>query len=72
MKNFEWTEPQTVEQALAWLAKANGKAVLMAGGTDLFTEIKETSSSRTWSSTSSPSPGWLRSRKMKRESVSGR
>jgi xanthine dehydrogenase YagS FAD-binding subunit len=41
MKNFEWTEPQTVEQALAWLAKANGKAVLMAGGTDLFTEIKE-------------------------------
>jgi len=42
MKNFEWTEPQTVEQALAWLAKANGKAVLMAGGTDLFTEIKET------------------------------
>src|SRR4030067_3433 len=41
MKNFQWTEPQTVEQALAWLAKANGKAVLMACGTDLFTEIKE-------------------------------
>jgi xanthine dehydrogenase YagS FAD-binding subunit len=41
MRNFEWTEPQTVEQALAWLAKADGKAVLMAGGTDLFTEIKE-------------------------------
>mgnify|MGYP001589769025 CR=1 FL=1 len=41
MKNFQWTEPQTVEQALAWLAKTNGKAVLMAGGTDLFTEIKE-------------------------------
>jgi len=41
MKNLQWTEPQTVEQALAWLAKANGKAVLMAGGTDLFTEIKE-------------------------------
>jgi xanthine dehydrogenase YagS FAD-binding subunit len=41
MKNFEWTEPQTVEQALAWLAKGSGKAVLMAGGTDLFTEIKE-------------------------------
>jgi len=41
MKNFEWTEPKTIEQALAWLAKANGKAVLMAGGTDLLTEIKE-------------------------------
>ena len=41
MKNFEWTEPKTIEQALARLAKANGKAVLMAGGTDLLTEIKE-------------------------------
>jgi xanthine dehydrogenase YagS FAD-binding subunit len=41
MKNFEWTEPQTIEQAAAWLAKANGKAALMAGGTDLYTEIKE-------------------------------
>ena len=41
MKNFNWTEPQTVEQALGWLSKANGKAVLMAGGTDLLTKIKE-------------------------------
>jgi xanthine dehydrogenase YagS FAD-binding subunit len=41
MKSFDWTEPQTIEQAVAWLAKANGKAVLMAGGTDLYTEIKE-------------------------------
>jgi xanthine dehydrogenase YagS FAD-binding subunit len=41
MKNFQWTEPKTVEQALGWLAKADGKAVLMAGGTDLLTEIKE-------------------------------
>ena len=41
MKNFQWTEPQTIEQALAMLSKVNGKAVLMAGGTDLFTEIKE-------------------------------
>jgi len=41
MKNFQWTEPQTIEQALAMLTKVNGKAVLMAGGTDLFTEIKE-------------------------------
>ena len=41
MKNFQWTEPQTVDQAVGWLAKANGKAVLMAGGTDLLTEIKE-------------------------------
>lgn len=41
MKNFQWTEPQTIEQAISLLARANGKAVLMAGGTDLFTEIKE-------------------------------
>jgi xanthine dehydrogenase YagS FAD-binding subunit len=41
MKNFNWAEPQTVEQAVALLAKENGKAVLMAGGTDLLSEIKE-------------------------------
>jgi xanthine dehydrogenase YagS FAD-binding subunit len=41
MKNFQWTEPQTIEQALALLTRMNGKAVIMAGGTDLFTEIKE-------------------------------
>jgi xanthine dehydrogenase YagS FAD-binding subunit len=41
MKNFQWTEPQTIEQALALLARVDGKAVLMAGGTDLLTEIKE-------------------------------
>jgi len=41
MKNFKWAEPQTIEQAIALLAKADGKAVLMAGGTDLLSEIKE-------------------------------
>jgi xanthine dehydrogenase YagS FAD-binding subunit len=41
MKNFRWTEPQTLEQAAALLAKADGKACAMAGGTDIFTEIKE-------------------------------
>jgi xanthine dehydrogenase YagS FAD-binding subunit len=41
MKNFNWAEPQTIEQAMALLSKGDGKAVLMAGGTDLLTEIKE-------------------------------
>jgi xanthine dehydrogenase YagS FAD-binding subunit len=41
MKNFKWAEPQTIEQAIALLAKGDGKTVLMAGGTDLLTEIKE-------------------------------
>ncbi|MBN2408684.1 MAG: xanthine dehydrogenase family protein subunit M [Candidatus Aminicenantes bacterium] len=41
MKNFRWTEPQTIEQAVAWLAKEEGKAYPMAGGTDIFAEIKE-------------------------------
>lgn len=41
MKNFRWAEPQTIEQAVALLAKGNGSAVLMAGGTDLLSEIKE-------------------------------
>ena len=41
MKNFRWAEPQTIEQAVALLAKGEGKAYPMAGGTDIFTEIKE-------------------------------
>lgn len=41
MKNFRWTEPQTIEQAVALLAKGDGKAYPMAGGTDIFSEIKE-------------------------------
>lgn len=41
MKNFKLAEPQTIEQALALLAKGGEKVFLMAGGTDLLTEIKE-------------------------------
>jgi xanthine dehydrogenase YagS FAD-binding subunit len=41
MNTFKWAEPQTVEQAAALLSKAGGKAVLMAGGTDLLGELKE-------------------------------
>jgi xanthine dehydrogenase YagS FAD-binding subunit len=41
MKNFRWAEPQTIEQAVALLAKEEGKAYPMAGGTDIFSEIKE-------------------------------
>ncbi len=41
MKNFKWAEPQTIEQAIALLTKGDGKAILMAGGTDLLSEIKE-------------------------------
>jgi len=41
MKNFRWAEPQTIEQAVALLAKGEGKAYPMAGGTDIFTEIQE-------------------------------
>ncbi len=41
MKKFKWAEPQTIEQAVALLVKGNGKAAVMAGGTDLLAEIKE-------------------------------
>jgi xanthine dehydrogenase YagS FAD-binding subunit len=41
MKNFRWTEPQTIEQAIALLSKGAGKAYPMAGGTDIITEIQE-------------------------------
>jgi xanthine dehydrogenase YagS FAD-binding subunit len=41
MRNFRWTEPETMEQAVALLAKGEGNAYPMAGGTDIFTEIQE-------------------------------
>ncbi len=41
MKNFRWAEPETIEQAVALLAKSEGKAFPMAGGTDIFSEMKE-------------------------------
>lgn len=41
MKNFKLAEPQTIEQAIALLSKGEGKIFPVAGGTDLFTEIKE-------------------------------
>lgn len=41
MKNFEIAQPQSAEQVLALLSKGGEKISLMAGGTDLLTEIKE-------------------------------
>ncbi len=41
MKAFDWAEPQNIEQAMVLLAKGGGRAAMMAGGTDLITEIKE-------------------------------
>lgn len=41
MKNFKMAEPQTIEQLASLLAKEKEKVFLMAGGTDLWTEIKE-------------------------------
>ncbi len=41
MKNFRFAEPKSVEQVLALLARADEKISLLAGGTDLLTEMKE-------------------------------
>jgi len=41
MKSFNLAEPQSIEQALALLSKGGEKVILMSGGTDLITEIKE-------------------------------
>jgi xanthine dehydrogenase YagS FAD-binding subunit len=41
MKDFDWAEPRNIGQAMALLAKGGGRAAIMAGGTDLITEIKE-------------------------------
>ncbi len=41
MHPFEYFEPRTLPEAAALLAEAQGKASLLAGGTDLLVEIKE-------------------------------
>ena len=40
MRNFEFFEPETVEEASDLLKKYNGTAELLAGGTDLIIEMK--------------------------------
>lgn len=41
MKNFKIAQPQSAEQVLALLSKGGENVSLIAGGTDLLTEIKE-------------------------------
>ncbi len=41
MKDFQYGKPETLEQAAAFLSKGDANVFLMAGGTDLFGEIKE-------------------------------
>ncbi len=41
MKNFKIAEPHSAEHVLGLLSKGDEKVSLMAGGTDLLTEIKE-------------------------------
>jgi CO/xanthine dehydrogenase FAD-binding subunit len=40
MKNFELYEPETLREACALLEKFNGKAKVLAGGTDLLVQLK--------------------------------
>ncbi len=41
LNRFEYFEPATLAEAVALLGRCNGKASLLAGGTDLLVEIKE-------------------------------
>jgi aerobic carbon-monoxide dehydrogenase medium subunit len=41
VKRFEYFEPASLDEAVALMARYNGRANLLAGGTDLFVEIKE-------------------------------
>jgi carbon-monoxide dehydrogenase medium subunit len=41
MRRFEYFEPASLDEAVALLARYNGAANLLAGGTDLLVEIKE-------------------------------
>jgi aerobic carbon-monoxide dehydrogenase medium subunit len=37
---FDYLEPESIEEALAFLSKYNGKSKIMAGGTDLILQIR--------------------------------
>jgi carbon-monoxide dehydrogenase medium subunit len=41
MRRFEYFEPATLDEAVGLLDRYRGKASVLAGGTDLFVEIKE-------------------------------
>jgi len=41
MRRFDYFEPRTLQEAAALLHRGQGKACLLAGGTDLLVEIKE-------------------------------
>lgn len=41
MKDFEYVAPTTVDEAVGLLAKHNGQAKLLAGGTDLIVQLRE-------------------------------
>ena len=40
MRNFEFFEPTTIEEASSLLAQHNGTAQLLAGGTDIIIGMK--------------------------------
>lgn len=41
MRRFEYFDPRTLDEAVALLNRLNGRAHVLAGGTDLLVEIKE-------------------------------
>ena len=41
MKDFDYLAPTTVDEAVGVLAKHNGRAKLLAGGTDLIVQLRE-------------------------------
>lgn len=41
MRRFEYHEPRTLDEAVSLLSQFNGRASVLAGGTDLLVEIKE-------------------------------
>ena len=41
MKEFEYLEPQSIQQALEWLNTYRGRARVLAGGTDLYLRLRK-------------------------------
>lgn len=43
MRGFEYKSPESIQETASWLSRYKGKAVILAGGTDLLGKIKDES-----------------------------
>ena len=46
MRHFDYKSAESVEEAVSWLSRYDGRAVILAGGTDLLGKLKDESMAR--------------------------